>query len=66
MYYIIYVKYTSILVIGRLDLILNLEGISFYLWFNEQLLDKEALQVLVAKKETELKKTIARKIIFLY
>lgn len=36
--------------------VLNLEGISFYLWFNEQLLDKEALQVLVAEKEVQLKK----------
>ncbi len=36
--------------------ILNLEGISFYLWFNEQLLDKKALQILVQQKEIELKK----------
>ena len=36
--------------------VLNLEGISFYLWFNEQLLDKKALQELVQQKEIELKK----------
>ena len=36
--------------------VLNLEGISFYLWFNEQLLDKKALQLLVTQKDVELKK----------
>lgn len=28
--------------------ILNLSGISFYLWFNEKLLDEEALRILIA------------------
>lgn len=35
--------------------ILHLRGISFYLWFNEKLLDEDALQVLIRQKETELK-----------
>ena len=35
--------------------ILNLQGISFYLWFNEKLLDEEALRVLIAQKEMEIK-----------
>ncbi len=36
--------------------VLNLSGISFYLWFNEKLLDEEALRVLVAEKEAEINK----------
>ena len=36
--------------------ILNLPGISFYLWFNEKLLDEEALRTLIAQKETEIQK----------
>lgn len=36
--------------------ILNLQGISFYLWFNEKLLDEEALRVLIAQREAEIKK----------
>ncbi len=36
--------------------ILDLQGISFYLWFNEKLLDEEALRVLVAQKEADIKK----------
>lgn len=36
--------------------ILNLSGISFYLWFNEKLLDEEELQLLITQKESEIKK----------
>ncbi len=36
--------------------ILNLQGISFYLWFNEKLLDEEALRVLIAQKEEDMNK----------
>lgn len=36
--------------------ILNLSGISFYLWFNEKLLDEEELRLLIAQKEMEIKK----------
>lgn len=36
--------------------ILDLQGISFYLWFNEKLLDEEALRVLITQKEVEIKK----------
>ena len=38
--------------------VLNLEGISFYLWFNEKLLDEEALRVLIGQKEVEIKKKL--------
>lgn len=36
--------------------VLNLSGISFYLWFNEKLLDEEALRVLIREKEEQIKK----------
>lgn len=36
--------------------ILHLSGISFYLWFNEKLLDEEELRLLITQKETEIKK----------
>ncbi|MGN0484806.1 MAG: hypothetical protein ACI4HI_14765 [Lachnospiraceae bacterium] len=36
--------------------LLHLSGISFYLWFNEKLLDEEALRVLIAQKEAQLNK----------
>lgn len=36
--------------------ILNLSGISFYLWFNEKLLDEEELRLLITQKESEIKK----------
>ena len=36
--------------------ILNLSGISFYLWFNEKLLDEEELRLLITQKETEINK----------
>lgn len=36
--------------------ILNLSGISFYMWFNEKLLDEEALRALIAQKEMEIHK----------
>ena len=36
--------------------ILKFQGISFYMWFNEKLLDTDALQVMVAEKEQEIKK----------
>ena len=36
--------------------VLNMQGISFYLWFNENLLDEEALRMLIAEKEAEIKK----------
>lgn len=35
---------------------LQLSGISFYLWFNENLLDEEALRTLVMQKEAEIHK----------
>ncbi len=31
-------------------------GISFYLWFNEKLLDEDALRVLIKNKESEMTK----------
>lgn len=31
-------------------------GISFYLWFNEKLLDEEALRILISQKEEEIRK----------
>ena len=34
--------------------ILNLSGISFYLWFNEKLLDEEELRLLITQKEMEI------------
>jgi hypothetical protein len=34
----------------------HMEGITFYLWFNEQLLDEEALQIMVSQKEQELQR----------
>ena len=36
--------------------VLNLQGVSFYMWFNEKLLDVEALQEMVIEKERELQK----------
>lgn len=36
--------------------VINLTGISFYLWFNEKLLDEAALRALIAQKEAELEK----------
>ncbi len=36
--------------------ILNLSGISFYLWFNEKLLNEEELRLLITQKESEIKK----------
>ena len=36
--------------------ILNLSGISFYLWFNEKLLDEEALRILIQEKGEQIKK----------
>lgn len=36
--------------------VVQLSGVSFYLWFNEKLLDEEALRVLVAQKEMEIEK----------
>lgn len=36
--------------------VLELAGISFYLWFNENLLDEEALRLLILKKEEQIKK----------
>ena len=36
--------------------VLNLSGISFYLWFNEKLLDEEALRVLIREKEEQIGK----------
>lgn len=36
--------------------ILNFQGISFYLWFNEKLLDEKELRLLIANKEAEIKK----------
>ncbi len=36
--------------------VLSLSGISFYLWFNEKLLDEAALRVLIAQKEAEIQK----------
>lgn len=36
--------------------VLSLSGISFYLWFNEQLLDEEALKALLVQKEAEIQK----------
>lgn len=35
---------------------LHFQGISFYLWFNDKLLDEEELQSLIRKKELELQK----------
>ena len=35
--------------------VLNLSGINFYLWFNEKLLDEEALRVLIREKEEKIK-----------
>ena len=34
----------------------QLSGISFYLWFNEKLLDEDALRVLIKNKESEMTK----------
>ncbi len=34
--------------------ILNLSGVSFYLWFNEKLLDPEALRTLILEKEQQI------------
>ena len=34
----------------------QLSGISFYLWFNEKLLDEDALRVLIKNKESEMAK----------
>ncbi len=36
--------------------ILQFSGISFYLWFNENLLDEDALRILVMQKEAEIQK----------
>lgn len=36
--------------------VLHLSGISFYLWFNEKLLDEEALHVLIREKDELIKK----------
>lgn len=36
--------------------VLKMSGISFYLWFNEKLLDEEALRILISQKEAEIKK----------
>ena len=36
--------------------VLHLSEVTFYLWFNENLLDEEALRNLIAAKEAELKK----------
>ena len=36
--------------------VLQLPGISFYLWFNEKLLDEDALRVLIAEKEADIQK----------
>ena len=36
--------------------ILNFSGISFYLWFNEMLLDEEELRLLITQKEAEIHK----------
>lgn len=36
--------------------VLHLSGISFYLWFNEKLLNEEALRVLIAQKDAEIQK----------
>ncbi|MBQ4057692.1 MAG: hypothetical protein IJD40_02025 [Lachnospiraceae bacterium] len=35
---------------------LNLQGISFFMWFNEKLLDEEALRVLITQKEEDMNK----------
>ncbi|MBQ3544757.1 MAG: hypothetical protein IJA34_07220 [Lachnospiraceae bacterium] len=37
--------------------ILNMQGVSFYVWFNEKLLDEDALKVLINQKELEIRKT---------
>ena len=36
--------------------VLNFDGISFYLWFNQKLLDKDALQVMLRRIEEQIKK----------
>ena len=36
--------------------VLHLSGISFYLWFNEKLLDEEALRILIREKEEQIEK----------
>lgn len=36
--------------------IVNLAGISFYLWFNEKLLNEEELHALIAEKESQIQK----------
>lgn len=36
--------------------IVNLSGISFYLWFNEKLLNEEELRLLITEKEMDIKK----------
>lgn len=36
--------------------IINLSGISFYLWFNEKLLNEEELRLMITEKELEIKK----------
>lgn len=36
--------------------VLHLSGISFYLWFNEKLLDEEALRLLIREKEEQIGK----------
>lgn len=36
--------------------LVQLSGISFYLWFNEKLLDEDALRILIRQKEAELSK----------
>lgn len=36
--------------------VLNLQGVSFYIWFNEKLLDEEALQMMISQKESEIQK----------
>ena len=36
--------------------VLNFSGISFYLWFNEKLLDEEELRLLITQKEMEINK----------
>lgn len=35
--------------------LLELQGISFFVWFNEKLLDEEALRLLVAEKECQIR-----------
>lgn len=42
--------------LAETDSVVELDGISFYVWFNEQLLDEEALRIMIARQEEEIAK----------